>query len=99
MNVPKPETPYKANKMRLEILEVYKQQLIRAINDTIEYRGYTVHEAAKLGRCAPANLSGLISGRDSEGFTLDRLVSIALGLGLKVNLSVERKYARQAIAE
>jgi transcriptional regulator with XRE-family HTH domain len=85
--------------MRLESIQVYKKQLTRAIKDTIEYRGYTVHEAAKLANCAPANLSGLLSGRNADGFTLDRLVSIALGIGLRVNLSVERKYARRAIAE
>lgn len=80
--------------MRLESLQLYKRYLARAIRETIEYREYSTIEAAKLAGTAPASISGLLTGRLEQDFTLDRLVHIALSLGLRVNITAERKWQR-----
>jgi predicted XRE-type DNA-binding protein len=70
-----------------------RTQVLDAIAERLALGGLTQKEAAaRLGLAQP-QVSALIN-RKSEGFSLDRLIDIAVRAGLSVRLSVARPYRR-----
>ncbi len=66
-------------------------QVLSAIAERLAQLGLTQKEAAlRLGLAQP-QVSALINER-SEGFSLDRLIDVAVRAGLSVRLSVTRPY-------
>lgn len=70
-----------------------RAQVLSAIAERLAQLGLTQKEAAlRLGLAQP-QISALINER-SEGFSLDRLIDVAVRAGLSVRLSVTRSYRR-----
>lgn len=70
-----------------------RAQVLSAIAERLAQLGLTQKEAAlRLGLAQP-QISALINER-SEGFSLDRLIDVAVRAGLSVRLSVTRPYRR-----
>lgn len=70
-----------------------RAQVLAAIAERLAQLGLTQKEAAiRLGLAQP-QVSALINER-SEGFSLDRLIDVAVRAGLSVRLSVTRPYRR-----
>ena len=70
-----------------------RAQVLSAIAERLAQLGLTQKEAAlRLGLAQP-QVSALINER-SEGFSLDRLIDVAVRSGLSVRLSVTRPYRR-----
>ena len=70
-----------------------RAQVLTAIAERLAQLGLTQKEAAlRLGLAQP-QVSALINER-SEGFSLDRLIDVAVRAGLSVRLSVTRPYRR-----
>ena len=70
-----------------------RAQVLSAIAERLAQLGLTQKEAAlRLGLAQP-QVSALINER-SEGFSLDRLIDVAVRAGLSVRLSVTRPYRR-----
>lgn len=70
-----------------------RAQVLASIADRLARLGLTQKEAAlRLGLAQP-QVSALINQR-SEGFSLDRLIDVAVRAGLSVRLSVTRPYRR-----
>lgn len=70
-----------------------RTQVLDAIAERLALGGLTQKEAAaRLGLAQP-QVSALMN-RKSEGFSLDRLIDIAVRAGLSVRLSVARPYRR-----
>lgn len=70
-----------------------RAQVLSAIAERLAQLGLTQKEAAlRLGLAQP-QVSALINER-SEGFSLDRLIDVAVRAGLSVRLSVTRSYRR-----
>lgn len=70
-----------------------RAQVLARIAERISQLGLTQKETAlRLGLAQP-QVSALINQR-SEGFSLDRLIDVAVRVGLSVRLSVTRPYRR-----
>lgn len=70
-----------------------RTQVLSAIAERLSQGGLTQKEVAiQLGLAQP-QVSALINGK-SEGFSLDRLIDVAVRAGLSVRLSVTRPYKR-----
>lgn len=70
-----------------------RAQVLASIAERLARLGLTQKEAAlRLGLAQP-QVSALINQR-SEGFSLDRLIDVAVRAGLSVRLSVTRPYRR-----
>lgn len=70
-----------------------RAQVLASIAERLNQLGLTQKEAAlRLGLAQP-QVSALINER-SEGFSLDRLIDVAVRAGLSVRLSVTRPYRR-----
>ena len=70
-----------------------RAQVLLSIAERLAQLGLTQKEAAlRLGLAQP-QVSALINER-SEGFSLDRLIDVAVRAGLSVRLSVTRPYRR-----
>ncbi len=70
-----------------------RAQVLASIAERLAQLGLTQKEAAlRLGLAQP-QVSALINER-SEGFSLDRLIDVAVRAGLSVRLSVTRPYRR-----
>ena len=70
-----------------------RTQVLDAIAERLALGGLTQKEAAAQLGLAQPQVSALMS-RKSEGFSLDRLIDIAVRAGLSVRLSVARPYRR-----
>ena len=70
-----------------------RTQVLDAIAERLALGGLTQKEAAAQLGLAQPQVSALIN-RKSEGFSLDRLIDIAVRAGLSVRLSVARPYRR-----
>ena len=68
-------------------------QVLAAIAERIAQSGLTQKEAAAQLGLAQPQVSALMNER-SDGFSLDRLIDIAVRSGLSVRLSVARPYRR-----
>ena len=70
-----------------------RAQVLSAIAERLTQAGLTQKEVAtQLGRAQP-QVSALMNER-SDGFSLDRLIDVAVRAGLSVRLSVTRPYKR-----
>ncbi|MSP95903.1 MAG: helix-turn-helix domain-containing protein [Betaproteobacteria bacterium] len=70
-----------------------RTQVLAAIAERLVQLGLTQKQAAaRLGLAQP-QISALINAR-SAGFSLDRLIDVAVRAGLSVRLSVTRPYRR-----
>ena len=70
-----------------------RTQVLSAIAERLSQGGLTQKEVAiQLGLAQP-QVSALINGK-SEGFSLDRLIDVAVRAGLSVRLTVTRPYKR-----
>jgi predicted XRE-type DNA-binding protein len=70
-----------------------RAQVLSAIAERLTQTGLTQKEvAAQLGLAQP-QVSALMNER-SDGFSLDRLIDVAVRAGLSVRLSVTRPYKR-----
>ncbi len=70
-----------------------RTQVLKAIAERLALSGLTQKEvAAQLGLAQP-QVSALMNKR-SDGFSLDRLIDIAVRAGLSVRLSIARPYRR-----
>lgn len=78
-------TPPTSAQMRTQVLD--------AIAERLTLGGLTQKEAAAQLGLAQPQVSALMN-RKSEGFSLDRLIDIAVRAGLSVRLSVARPYRR-----
>lgn len=78
-------TPPTSAQMRTQVLD--------AIAERLALGGLTQKEAAAQLGLAQPQVSALMN-RKSEGFSLDRLIDIAVRAGLSVRLSVARPYRR-----
>ena len=73
--------------------EQMRAQVLSAIAERLAQAGHTQKEvAARLGLAQP-QVSALMNKR-SDGFSLDRLIDIAVRAGLSVRLSIARPYRR-----
>ena len=70
-----------------------RAQILTAIAERLAHLGLTQKEAATLLGLAQPQISALMNER-SEGFSLDRLVDIAVRAGMSVRLAVTRPYKR-----
>ena len=70
-----------------------RTQVLDAIAERLALGGLTQKEAAAQLGLAQPQVSALMN-RKSEGFSLDRLIDIAVRAGLSVRLSVARPYRR-----
>ncbi|MFM9979397.1 MAG: helix-turn-helix domain-containing protein [Burkholderiales bacterium] len=78
-------TPPTSAQMRTQVLD--------AIAERLALGGLTQKQAAAQLGLAQPQVSALMN-RKSEGFSLDRLIDIAVRAGLSVRLSVARPYRR-----
>lgn len=70
-----------------------RSQMLAAVAERLAQSGLTQKEvAAQLGLAQP-QVSALMN-RKGDGFSLDRLIDIAVRAGLSVRLSVARPYRR-----
>ena len=70
-----------------------RAQVLEAIAERLSQAGLTQKEvAARLGLAQP-QVSALLNEK-SDGFSLDRLIDVAVRAGLSVRLSVTRPYKR-----
>ncbi len=70
-----------------------RTQVLDAIAERLALGGLTQKQAAAQLGLAQPQVSALMN-RKSEGFSLDRLIDIAVRAGLSVRLSVARPYRR-----
>ena len=70
-----------------------RTQVLDALAERLALGGLTQKEAAAQLGLAQPQVSALMN-RKSEGFSLDRLIDIAVRAGLSVRLSVARPYRR-----
>ncbi|MDR1967767.1 MAG: XRE family transcriptional regulator [Burkholderiaceae bacterium] len=76
------DTPAEAENMKL------RSTLMMALEQHIENRGWTQVEAAKVFGVSQPRISDLMRGKIGL-FSLDMLISMAVGVGLRVTMQVE----------
>lgn len=77
------ETPGEAENMKL------RAKLMRAIIDTIERKGLSQAQAAKLMAVTQPRISDLVRGK-TDLFSLDTLVNMLAAAGVQVDLKIAR---------
>ena len=71
--------------------DMLKVQIARAINNTIERRGLTQTEAAKIIKTDQAKVSALLRGR-LETFSVARLFKYLVALGRDIDIRISNQY-------
>ena len=70
-----------------------RAQVLAAIAERLTQAGHTQKEVAEQLGLAQPQVSALMN-KKSDGFSLDRLIDVAVRAGLSVRLSVTRPYKR-----